>query len=315
MGLLAVICVCITLVIIIKTFIAKQKLQQQINLYKPLLQAVESIHDITYYCELTPKLNYLYLSKSIDNVLGANTYEEQIKNPESFFDFLHPDDRYLGFQKVSGQLDFSKPIQVRLKKKNGKYIWFEEYITPIYKSGKVYALVGVYRNIHEKKMLQQQLEHKALVDTMSGLYNREFFQSKMQHFDKEESAQVAIIVGDLNNLKWINDQYGHLQGDVLIKAAAHIFNQFSSEQIIVSRIGGDEFTVLVTYFERFEVDRLIEKIIFEIEQYNAATTSPIDISIGCAYNENSLGMMEQLFAEADCIMYEQKRLNKKATFV
>lgn len=316
MGLLAVSILCISLIIVvIKTILEKRKLQQQVALFKPLLHAVENIHDITYYGEVSPKMNYLYLSKCIDDVLGANTYEEQMKNPESFFKFLHPDDVHVGYQKVCGLLDYSKLIQVRLRNKNGEYIWFEEHVTPIYKGGKLYALIGVFRNVHEKRMLQQQLEYKAHVDTMSGLYNREFFQVKMKHFDQEENAPVAIIVGDMNNLKSINDQYGHLQGDILIETAANIFNQFSSNQVIVSRIGGDEFTLLVTHYVKFEVDQLIEKIIFEIEQYNATTTFPVNISIGCAYSENSLGKMEQLFFEADQIMYAQKKIIKEAIFV
>lgn len=316
MGLLAVSSLCIILVIIvIKTILEKQKLQQQVDLLKPLLHAVENIHDITYYGEVSPKMKYIYLSKSIDEVLGANTYEEQVKNPENFFDFLHPDDLQVSHQKVSGLLDYSKPIQIRLRNKNGDYIWFEEYVTPIYKDGKLIALIGVLRNVQEKRMLQQQLEYKAHVDTMSGLYNREFFQAKMKYFDQEENAAVAIIVGDLNDLKWTNDQYGHLQGDVIIKTAATIFNQFSSDQVIVSRIGGDEFTLLVTYFNRFEVDQLMEKIVFEIEKYNATTTSSVNVSLGCTYSENSLGRMEQLFCEADQIMYAQKNLNKEAMFV
>ena len=176
-------CILIGLLLIcINLYNQKSKLQQKVDFFKPMVETVENIRDIIYYCETVPKLNYLYLSSTVNDLLGPNTWNDHIQNPEAIFEIVHPDDREILVKKKLGQLNFNQPIKVRFRNHLGHYIWFEEYATPVYKDGKFVAVKGIFRNIDDKVVLQQQLEYKSTHDGLTDLYNREFFQSKDELF-------------------------------------------------------------------------------------------------------------------------------------
>lgn len=306
--------ICIVLAIFcLSIYLKNRKLRQQLKYLKPMIEAVENVRDIIYYCEVKPTLKYLYLSESINHFLGLGSKKMHMSDPMKYYDILHPDDKEIGEKKQNGELDYSKLIQIRLRNKDGEYIWFEEFVTPIYRNGNLKAVVGICRNVQEKVALQKQLEIKAHYDTMTGVYNREYFQLKMNEYDKN-NYQIGVLVADLDGLKWMNDHHGHQKGDILILEAAKLFNQLSSDHVIVSRIGGDEFTLLVTDLTERQVQQMKDSLFNMIAIYNESAEFPVNVSIGLAYSETSKGKMEQLFAEADFAMYEQKKLNKSKVY-
>ncbi|MER2030889.1 MAG: sensor domain-containing diguanylate cyclase [Solibacillus sp.] len=288
----------------------KAKLQQKIDLFKPMIETTEGIRDILYYCEVFPKLKYLYLSPSIDSNLGPNSLEQHLENPEIVFDIVHPDDLDTLKKKQLGTLNFDNPITVRFQNHLGEYIWFEEYATPVYKNGKVIAVQGVYRNVHSHHILQEQLEYKSTHDGLTGLHNREYFQLKKNEFN-EIAIPISVIIADLDDLKAINDEYGHQMGDQLIITAADCLKKFADEEMIVARIGGDEFIVIIPHKNNFEVEQYIKNVRSEMkESSNSLPFSPIHISIGYEYSSSSYGEMRQLFNKADQKMYNNKKMKK-----
>lgn len=241
------------------------KLQAKVDFLKPIVETVENIRDIIYYCETVPKLNYLYLSRTVDDLLGPNTLEKHLRNPESIFEIVHPDDRNIIEKKKLGQLNFDEPIRVRFKNQFGQYIWFEEYAQPIYKEGKFVAVLGVFRNIDEKVILQQQLEYKSTHDALTGLFNRRYYQSKMKQFNECE-IPIGIIIADLDELKLINDKYGHQMGDLLIIEAANCLTEEADEKMIVARIGGDEFAIIIPDANVLEIEQYIHNVQIKMER-------------------------------------------------
>nr|WP_106785054.1 sensor domain-containing diguanylate cyclase [Lysinibacillus timonensis] len=289
----------------------KIKLQHRVELLRPIVETVENIRDILYYCEIVPKLNYLYLSPTVNDLLGPNTLEEHIHNPEKIFEIVHPDDIDILEKKKLGELNFNDPIQVRLRDHLGKYIWFEEYATPVYKKGKYVGVQGIFRNIDEKVALQQQLEYKSTHDALTDLYNRDYFQSKVNDFNQCEIS-IGVIIADLDELKWMNDEYGHLMGDQLICKATECFKMYIDKETIVARIGGDEFAILFPNASISQVEQYIQNVQDEIQRANnEALELPLQISIGYAYSYSSYGVMEQLLNEADANMYKMKKGKKK----
>lgn len=300
----------ILLLLCLSLYKQKLKLQKKIDFYKPMVNAVENIRDIIYYCETDPKLNYLYLSPSVNDVIGPQTLEEHIQNPDKIFEIVHPDDRETLLKKRLGQLNFNQPIKVRFKNQCGQYIWFEEYATPIYKNGKFVAVQGVFRNINENVVLQEQLEYKTKHDPLTNLYNRGFFQSMMNDMDKSDEP-VAVVVADLDELKRINDTYGHKMGDLLICEAANALRSYANQDMIIARIGGDEFAILMPNVDVPQVEHYINNVQHELQRgRDNLAFSTIKLSIGYAYSESSSGMMEQLLSQADAVMYQNKRKKK-----
>jgi diguanylate cyclase (GGDEF)-like protein len=164
---------------------------------------------------------------------------------------------------------------------------------------------GILRNIDEWIQLQKDLEYRISHDALTGAFSRNFFERMMKRYDDEVDVPMAIIQCDLDELKTVNDHFGHREGDRLIKEAAKILMNFQSEKVLVSRIGGDEFAILVIEMELSEVEKLVEKMDEAINGYNNRDW-PMKMSYGYAFSRSSKGNMERLFEEADRNMYDNK---------
>ncbi len=293
-------------------FVSKVLRRNKSDIKRQMYHLIESSKDIIYVCDVEPDLKFRYISPSIDDNLGYGVQEESYKNAYSAFERIHPEDFTTLYRKVKGQLNFKEPILQRWKNNSGEYIWFEEYAEPIYKRGKLIAIQGIIRNIDDKMKLQQDLVYQVQHDALSGIYNRVFFDQEMQRFDQTEDRPIAIILCDLDNLKQLNDQFGHKAGDKLIQSTAKLLSYFTSEYTTISRIGGDEFAFLAQGYREEEIIKLIANINTMMMNFNDRNQEhPINMSIGYAYSSHSIGQMEDLFIQADHNMYEQK-FNKKS---
>ena len=277
-----------------------------------ICQLAEKSKDILYYCEVEPEYRYRYISPSVEDFLGKGILKQLDDNPVITFELVHPDDYEIMAKKASGDIDYSKGIIQRLQDSEGNYRWFEEYTTPIYEKGELIAVHGIMRNIDEKVKLQKKLEYRITHDPLTDIYNRDFFDQCMEKYNKYIDAPVAIIVCDLDELKYVNDHQGHKQGDVLIKESAQLLHRYFSQNAIVSRIGGDEFAIILINLDWSQVDFLCKKFSGEVEKYNAGhRDEKINMSMGYAFSEHSLREMESIFMEADESMYREKRSKKK----
>ncbi|MER2107135.1 MAG: GGDEF domain-containing protein [Solibacillus sp.] len=190
----------------------------------------------------------------------------------------------------------------------GEYIWFEEYAIPVYKDGKLVAMQGIYRNINEKVKLQQQLEQRATHDALTNLYNRAYFDAKFNQYNETTDTPITIAICDLDNLKCVNDQYGHKTGDDLIKEVARIFNKVVKNGEFVARIGGDEFAFMLVDADEARIDELFTHIQFEVDAAKRTNKAfQIEMSKGYASHSSSLHEMERLYTEADNRMYAEKK--------
>lgn len=174
-------------------------------------------------------------------------------------------------------------------------------------------VLPVYRKVERKKWIEFQLdlEYRINHDSLTDIYNRDFFESECNFLNEHKNSAVAILVCDLDDLKVTNDTYGHKQGDELIKNAALVLQEFSSEYITVARLGGDEFVLLVTETTKGEAKQLVSQILTRIHEYNARLSNiEIKLSIGCAFSQNSIGQMSKLFSQADQNMYSNKNERK-----
>ena len=281
-----------------------------------IFQLAERSKDILYYCEVKPEYRYRYISPSVEDFLGKGMLKKLDDNPNIPFEIVHPDDYEIITKKASGDIDYSKGIIQRLQDSEGNYRWFEEYTTPIYEKGKLIAVQGIMRNIDEKVKLQKKLEYRITHDSLTDIYNRDFFDQCMEKYNKYIDAPVAVIVCDLDELKYANDHYGHKQGDVLIKESAQLLHRYFSQNAIVSRVGGDEFAIILINLDKAQVELLYRKLSGKIKEYNASNGDvQINMSAGYAFSEHSLGEMETLLIEADRNMYREKRAKKEHSVV
>lgn len=278
---------------------------------KRLMSIFEKSKDIIYSLQLVPQIKFNYLSPSVIDNLGYSL-EEYYVNPIIPFEIIHPDYKDIHRRKLEGYFNSEEYTLLRFKHKNGKYIWFEEYVAPVYdEKGTLIALEGITRNIQKRKQLEEELENLSYLDSLTGIYNKRFLEKEMNKLDIDVDIKLGIIVCDLDNLKHINDTFGHFEGDMLIKQAVILLSRTLRKEDIIARIGGDEFVILLKNIQEDELSSTyqnINKVIYEYKEKNSKI--PIEISIGLAYSESSNGVVKELFKIADANMYAEKNKRK-----
>lgn len=176
----------------------------------------------------------------------------------------------------------------------------------------------VYEDVTRERQTAEQLIYLAERDALTGLYNRRRFEEELGRFLKESGRhqrQGALLFFDLDEFKYINDTFGHRAGDsVLIRVAGEV-GALTRKNEVFSRLGGDEFGVLLPDASPADAERLAERIVravaqipFRIEGQNLRLTT----SLGIAHYPQNSGNAEELIAHADTAMYQAKETGKNA---
>ncbi len=259
---------------------------------------------------------FKYASPSHVTVLGfpAVAYEGKYAG-----DFMHTDDR----RKVREQLDEMVATQkgtvlkFRFKNIRGDWIWLEGKANPIFDENGVFNhFLVVSRDITERLELEEKLTYMAYHDTLTGLPNRRLFKEKLDQAleeAKQTKKKVAVMYLDLDNFKYINDTFGHDVGDELLNQFAQRVKECLREEDVLSRQGGDEFTILLPAIEE-EQDaiRIAENIrasfqrAWNIGRNLFKTTSSIGIAFYPAHGKKGYELMRS----ADTALYQAKKDGK-----
>src|SRR6056297_2302327 len=111
----------------------------------------------------------------------------------------------------------------------------------LYDNNKTLGFLGIGLDITKRKQKEEEIKRLSFYDQLTELYNRRYFENELKRLDKSRQLPIIIIVGDMDNLKNINDNYGHKKGDEFIKKTGDILNNSVRKENVVARIGGDEF--------------------------------------------------------------------------
>lgn len=168
---------------------------------------------------------------------------------------------------------------------------------------------GVLLDVTTDILRERQIRYLADYDQLTDVYNRNYFERfTREHLPKDYS----IILFDIDGLKLINDVYGHMVGDDVIKQLASLLKECFTNCLFISRIGGDEFAILYgTESSEYILER-VDALDRKIETFNA--TSPIElvVSKGAKQVHNQEISFEEAFVEAENLMYRRKLNNRKS---
>ncbi|MGB5444214.1 MAG: diguanylate cyclase [Psychromonas sp.] len=181
--------------------------------------------------------------------------------------------------------------------------------------GKSVSVLGI-TNISELKNVQQQLQHYASFDEMTGLLNRRtglmFLDKSMKQLNRSD-GRLSICYIDIDGLKYANDQYGHSEGDWLINTVSQAFINIIRTSDAAVRLGGDEFLLILHNCSKEDAKHLIVRAETYLKEKEAAEHKPFPIgfSYGIAtYTANRDITADELISEADNLMYQSKHTKK-----
>ncbi len=176
--------------------------------------------------------------------------------------------------------------------------------------GLVARIDGIDTDITLRKEAEDALRYISLHDSLTDLYNRFNFEEEMQQIDRNREQTAGVIVCDLNGLKMTNDNLGHAAGDQLLVQCAQLLKScFQANGIY--RIGGDEFTVLLKNCSAQELEASVASLRQAIIDHNQAhPDSPLSMSIGHALKSSADISINEVFRQADDMMYVDKFSNR-----
>lgn len=262
----------------------------------------------------------LHLSPRWKSMLG---YEEEMVSDtvDAWFNLVHAEDLSGLKGRIKVHLEGETPHlehEHRMLCRDGSYRWvLTRGLAVRDDDGKAYRIAGSQTDIMSRKLIEEQLHHDALHDPLTSLPNRTLFIDRLGQViarsKREGTNSFAILYLDLDRFKVINDSLGHLAGDQLLIELANRLLRCLRSSDTVSRMGGDEFAVLLDNIPDARtaikfVDRIEQRIRepFVLKGREVFTTA----SIGVAMADRIYESPEDLIRDADTAMYEAKGRGK-----
>lgn len=180
------------------------------------------------------------------------------------------------------------------------------------------VLARAIRHAIERHRLLSALRSLSLIDDLTGLYNRRGFADLGDQYLKlarRTGRGVTLVYLDLDRFKTINDSLGHHVGDRALLKMAEILRATFRRSDIIARVGGDEFVVLALEASGESAEFLVERLRARFQETNQMSREPyqLSVSIGMARHDGDTRLrLEDLLAQADSAMYEEKRSKRRA---
>lgn len=152
---------------------------------------------------------------------------------------------------------------------------------------------------------EQDIRYMSFHDSLTGLYNRAFFEQELQRLNTKRQLPLSIIMVDINGLKLVNDAYGHLEGDSLLKSAAQVLKRICREEDILARWGGDEFVLLLPRTSKSAAHTICSRIMAETSEVLLKTV-PLSMAVGVGTKERMEEEISDILALAEQRMYRNK---------
>ncbi len=197
-------------------------------------------------------------------------------------------------------------------KAKDKELYFESSISPLYDEQlEIFGAVGITRDITEPMERQKQIEYISTHDFLTDLYNRRYFVEAFAKLDEEPNYPLGLMMLDLNGLKILNDAYGHDIGDIALKKAAKIILENTPKHAVVSRIGGDEFSIIMANTDESNLENIKNRIHDDMSKIIIRNV-PLSIAIGYEITKSKSDKLETILKNAENSMYRNKLTEGKS---
>lgn len=256
----------------------------------------------------SPQGNILYISPNCERITGYRDSEFYAK-PELLDEIVYSEDRalWLAYARRE-QTAASATLEFRIVTKAGEVSWLSCASRHVCnEKGEFCGLRGSHQDISIRKQAEAQLQFVSMHDSLTGFLNRASFEKELPVFDSRDVQPVTVVLCDVDGLKFVNDTLGHHSGDELLIRVADILRRCLPPGAFIYRVGGDEFTAVLTHTGQAGAAKICEEFHKAIACYNASEIElPISVSVGFATSENRSADVRTLIREADDAMYREK---------
>lgn len=261
-------------------------------------------------CIATTSGHFHKVNRAFERTLGY-TQEELLSR--SFLEMVHPEDLEKTQQEVEKLRTGIDTISFdnRYQHKNGEYRWLN-WTTPAPIPGSNF-LYAVARDVTEQRQRDERTLYLASHDDLTGLANRwrfnEELKASLARLKRHSNRRFAVMILDLDQFKPINDAYGHLAGDIVLRKIGERLNAIKRETDVLCRLGGDEFALLAPDADASEAGMIAERMRKEIMRPISIGSADVivDVSIGMAVADENISDADGLLKFADEAMYAAKR--------
>lgn len=205
-------------------------------------------------------------------------------------------------------------IEYRIVRPGGGHLDLQEVGEPFHDAdGLVLGLITAIQDVTARRRAEETIRHQANYDALTGLPNRPLFYDRLRQALRRaarDKTPMALLFIDLNRFKWVNDTLGHQTGDVLLREAAQRMAACVRGSETIARIGGDEFTVILSEVgDRDEAEKVARRLLDSLGEpfHIAGQTLHISASIGVTFAPEQGTDPELLVKNADVAMYHAKR--------
>jgi len=270
-----------------------------------LLPANVFIHDLATGC-------ITFSNRALSETLG---YPDSLLEwqADGMANLMHPDDRQLAMQIGVDLSSISSPVelQCRLRHADGSWRWFgvRMVVFGTDSSDQPKSVLGVAAEITSIKRREEELEHQAGHDPLTGLPNRRQFLASLEAQFKSGSPPFTVVICDIDKFKEINDRYGHAAGDEVLRRFATLLSTGVRSADTVGRLGGDEFSLLLRNTSVSQCLIIIDRVRGDFSRHRfGAPPSEFSASASFGMAEFPAGLSaSEILAKADERLYQAKR--------
>ncbi len=262
-------------------------------------------------------LRFTYVSPSVARIYGS-TAEETVS--QSVSDVLPPESLEVVMKVLEEELalentgnadpERTRTIEIEEFRKDRSRVWIENVLSFMRdETQRPVAIVGVSRDVTERKRLEAELRHLSITDPLTGAYNRRHFMEELQREMKRSDrypSPFSLIMLDIDHFKEVNDRFGHEAGDRVLKALTTMIRERIRSTDLLARWGGEEFMILLPNTNLDSAIMLADALLKQMRAATFSESGGLTASFGVAIHQPGEGVDEML-TRADDLMFEAKR--------
>lgn len=263
--------------------------------------------------------NIIYVNERFLQLNGYTESEVIGKNPRMFASGLTPLSTYKSLWET---ITKGEPWtgEFTNRRKNGELYLEASQVVPIFNNDReISYFLAIKQDITKEREMQRQLERVAKYDDLTGLMKRTFFNDSIRGIRDVDMSGNYFVIFDVDRFKGINDNYGHVVGDLALKSVADTTQRVFSDNAFICRLGGDEFGIFMYHTTHDKVEAKIDEFVERVRKLGIILKNGkqifLDLSIGATEVRHG-ELFEDAFDRADKGLYVAKsRTNRKQEWV